>query len=121
MPVSRSADILAPPQREVEQVPDLGPISRRQYPLHSVRIKKVCLSCELSEDTTAVVPEPVEEELVNRDAESLLGPVNQLVRDHPANCTLEHALELAVAIAHIRRNAHCELYELVVEERHSPF
>ena len=68
-------------------------------------IEEVGLVAELLEIASDPLPEAVEEPFVDRHAEALLRPVDQLVRDHAADRLLEDVLERSVL--RLRRRSGC--------------
>ena len=82
-----------------------GPRCSSTRRAHLVAVEEVGLRAELVELAARRVAEPVEEPLVDRHAEALLRPVDQLVRDHAAHGALEDVLQLAVLASSRSRDA----------------
>src|SRR6185369_5652842 len=90
-----AADVVLPPEREVEQEPQAHAVALLEQAVDGGLREVVGLPAELRQLAPRHVAQAIEEPLVDRHPEALLGPVDDLVGDHAADGLLEDVLELA--------------------------
>src|SRR5258708_24159036 len=119
-PWSFVSDVLLPPQREIEQIPGLLRTSLRKNPPHFGRIEEIGAAREVVEFTARRVAQPLEEPLMDRHPEALLGPINDGVGNDSTDRFLEDVLGNSVTRLNRLGNAHGELDKLVIEKWDAP-
>src|SRR5205807_8365055 len=95
-PASRSkrldglaVDVMPPPEREVEEKPRFRPPPRVDEPPSLGRIEEVGAPAQLVDLCPGPRTEPRQKPFVNGDAEALLRPIDDLIRDETADGHLE--------------------------------
>src|SRR5437588_13076562 len=112
VPWLRRANVLVPPQRDVQQCPALFFQERQDL----LKLKQVGGFTEVLHlvhhegSEFGVAPFP------HRYAETLLPPADKLLRDDAPRCLLQNIFEYTVFGLYSRRNAHVYLDKFVVED-----
>src|SRR5258708_9609381 len=114
------SDVLLPPKREIEQIPGLLRASLRKNPPHFGRIEKIGAPREVVELASRRVAQPLEEPFMNRHAEALLGPINDLVGNDSADRLLKDVLGNSIARLYRSGNAHSKPAHLLTDHSHPP-
>src|SRR5260370_18171264 len=110
-------NVLLPPQRDVQQCP--SPFLQER--LDPLELEKVGVFAKVLHLFDKIFPEFGVIPFVHRYAEALLFPVDKLVRYHSPDCFLQNIFEYPISGFYRLRNAHCQLYELMVEKRDARF
>src|SRR5215469_2464841 len=113
----RRADVLLPPQGEVQQ----GPASFLEKRQESLKLKNVCALAKILHLFAKVFAEFGVIPLVDGNAKALLLAVDQFVRNDAADGLLQDVFKHSVSGFYSLRNAHSQFHELVIKKRNARF
>src|SRR5436190_22689594 len=97
---------MLPPERKIQQVPDLRPLACRHQLVDCTRVEEIRLFAERVKFLARSLAELSEEPLIHRHTETLLLSIDDAVGNQTADRALQNVLQLTIPCLHRGGNAH---------------